>query len=161
MLIRAYRASDLETVLDCFARAVRETGALYYSAAQIAAWAPETPDLDAWARRLGTGGVFVAEADGLLAGFVRADADGLIDLLYVHPHRLRRGVASALLTAGCDWARAQGARRFETQASRAARPFFIAKGFRVEREQSVERNGVSLRNYLMIKDAGGQPARDL
>src|SRR5690606_5667941 len=105
--------------------------------------------------------VFVAEAEGALAGFVRADADGLVDLLYVHPERLRRGVASALLEAGCDWALAQGARRFETHASRAARPFFAAKGFRVEREQSVERNGVSLRNYLMIKDAGGQPARDL
>ena len=160
MLIRAYRAGDLEAVLGCFARAVRETGALYYSAAQIAAWAPETPDLDAWARRLGAGGVFVAEAEGALAGFVRADADGLVDLLYVHPQQLRRGVASALLDVGCDWARMQGARRFETHASRAARPFFAAKGFRVVCEQSVERNGVSLRNYLMIKDAGRQPARD-
>ena len=151
MLIREYRDRDLEAVIDCFCRAVRDIGARHYTPEQIAAWAPDPPDAGAWASRLGSGGVFVGQADTALAGFIRVEATGLIDLLYVHPRHARHGVGRELLRTGCAWALQQGARGFESDASIAARPFFEAMDFRVEREQSVERNGVWFRNYRMVK----------
>ncbi|MEE1466132.1 MAG: GNAT family N-acetyltransferase, partial [Clostridium sp.] len=39
-----------------------------------------------------------------------------------------------------------------THASITARPFFEKRGYRVVKEQEVERSGVVLTNYVMIKE---------
>ncbi len=58
-MIRAYSDDDLETVVSCFGQSVREIGARYYASEQIAAWAPDSPDMEGWASRLRAGGVFL------------------------------------------------------------------------------------------------------
>ena len=40
---------------------------------------------------------------------------------------------------------------FTTHASLTARPFFLARGYQVVREQQVERRGVLLTNFVMEK----------
>jgi putative acetyltransferase len=69
----------------------------------------------------------------------------------VHPAHVRHGIGTELLGAACAWAVANGTRRFEANVSLAARPFFEAAGFRVERDQSVEYRGVTLRNFRMAR----------
>lgn len=157
-MIRPYRPSDLDPVLECFMRAVHERGAGHYDPAQRAAWAPDPPDRAAWAVRLGSGGVFVAEVDGHIAGFARVEADGLVDLLYVHPAHGRRGVGRALLAHGCAWAAVRGARTLRADVSLVARPLFEAMGFVVERAQEAERRGARLLTFRMVRDAGDKPA---
>jgi putative acetyltransferase len=68
--IRAYHDDDLEAAVSCFGQSVREIGARYYSSEQVAAWAPDPPDMEGWAKRLRTGGVFVADP-AAVAGFAR------------------------------------------------------------------------------------------
>jgi putative acetyltransferase len=109
--------------------------------------------MEGWAKRLRTGGVFVADVNGTVAGFVRAEDNGFVDLLYVHPTHERRGVARELLEWACFWAISRGARRLESEVSIAARPLFEAMGFRVEREQFVESRGVQFLNFRMARDA--------
>ena len=46
--------------------------------------------------------------------------------------------------------RPAGVQRLETHASITARPFFAARGYRLLREQAVERGGIRLKNYVMI-----------
>lgn len=75
-MVREYRPDDLEAVVILFQRSVREIASRDYSPAQISAWAPETLDVEAWARCLGTGGVFVYERNGQIAGFARVDDTG-------------------------------------------------------------------------------------
>jgi putative acetyltransferase len=152
LVVRAYVDSDLEGVVSCFARSVREIGARYYVHEQVAAWAPESSDIDGWAARLRAGGVFVADVDGRIAGFVRVEDDGLVDLLYVHPDHERRGTGRELLEVGCSWALDRGARTLRSEVSIAARPLFEAMGFRVESEQVVERRGVGFRNFRMVRN---------
>ena len=62
---------------------------------QVAAWAADPPDKEGWADRLSSGGVFVADFDGRLGGFVRVEEGGLIDLLYVDPLYEGLGVGRA------------------------------------------------------------------
>ena len=157
-MLRAYIENDIEAVVICFGRSVRETGARYYGPDQIAAWAPDSPDMDAWADRLRAGGVFVADVEGHIAGFVRVEDNGLVDLLYVDPDYARRGVGRELLEAACSWALARGAGKLESDVSIAARPLFEALGFRVEREQFVERGGVGFRSFRMARDADAERA---
>lgn len=97
------------------------------------------------------GCVLVADVQGTVAGFVRAESGGLIDQIYVHPAHVRRGISLALLQAACSWAAANGARRFEADVSFAAKPLFEAAGFRVERAQSVEYKSVMFRNFRMAR----------
>lgn len=158
MIIRAFRPSDLADVVLCFTESVRVIAARYYEARQIDAWAPAEPDILSWKERLSRGGVLLADVEGHVAGFVRVESNGLIDLLYVHPAHERHGIGSGLLNAASSWAAAHGATQLEANVSIAARPLFAAAGFRVEREQSVEYKGVVFRNFRMAKKASVVPA---
>lgn len=51
-MIRAHESRDLDAVVALFQRSVREVARRDYSAAELAAWAPECPDLQAWRRGL-------------------------------------------------------------------------------------------------------------
>ena len=88
--------------------------------------------------------------DGEIVGF--ADLDGrYLDRLYVHKEHQRQGVATALAQALEGQAAAQGQVRMTTHASITARPFFEKRGYRVVKEQQVERKGVLLTNFVMEK----------
>ena len=116
-----------------------------YSPAQLSAWAPETADLRAWSKRLADGGVFVCTRNGHIADFARIDADGCVDLLYVHPNYQRQGAARELVERLVSWAVSQGLPRLHAEVSVTARPFFE----RVVRVQVVERRGAKLDNFVM------------
>jgi putative acetyltransferase len=122
-MVREYRPDDLEAVVLLFQRSVREVASRDYSPAQISAWAPEAPDLEAWAGRLGTGGVFVYERTDQIAGFARVDDTGCVDLLYVHPEVQRQGVARALFDRVLSWAMSRGIRHLRSEVSITAGPF--------------------------------------
>lgn len=77
------------------------------------------------------------------------DATGYLDRLYVGRDFQRRGIARAL----CDALEArQGGPVFTTHASRTARGFFEARGYRVLQAQQVERRGQYLENFVMRKE---------
>jgi putative acetyltransferase len=155
MVLRVYADRDLEAVVRCFGESVRAIGARSYTPQQIEAWAPDPPDLLAWAIRFRSGTILVADEDGVVAGFVRFEANGLVDLLYVHPDHERQGIGRALLEAACDRMLRHGTRRLVSEVSLAARPLFEASGFRVESEQSVERRGIRFLNFRMARELDG------
>ena len=66
----------------------------------------------------------------------------------MHKNHQREGVASAL----CDTLE-QSVRAdcITTHASITAKPFFEKRGYRIIREQQVERQGILLTNFVMEK----------
>jgi len=155
-MIREYTPTDLEAAVSLFSRAVREIASRDYSTDQVSAWAPERPDLAAWARRLETGAVFVCERNAGIAGFVRIDGTGCVELLYVDPQVQRQGVARALIHRVVSWALGQGIHRLHYEVSITARPFFESVGFRVATDQLVERRGVLFHNFRMERDINAE-----
>lgn len=151
MVVREYRKYDLEAVVALYGRSVQKIAGRDYDAQQIAVWAPEHPDIEAWADRLGSGTVLVAEEGERMAGFARLDEGGNIDLLYVDPLSERRGVAKRLVEELTEVAKERGLRQLHAGVSVTARPFFEAQGFTVVESQSVERRGVVLKNYRMVR----------
>ena len=143
MILRAYRGSDLPAILSLFRDTVHTVCARDYTRSQLDAWAPAEPDAAAWDASLRAHRTLVAEEDGSILGFADLAEDGYLDRLYVHRDWQGRGVASALCAA------LPGARR--THASITARPFFERRGWRVVKEQRVERRGVALTNFVMEK----------
>lgn len=151
-VLRPYRSPDDAAVtLATYRTAVRVTAGRFYEPQQIAAWlGPDDVDVDAWDARRGAAWTVVAEVDGRVVGFSDLLPDGLVDMLFVHPHAGRRGVARALLDAVEREARARGVTELRTFASRAARPVLERHGFTVvvDRVDNTAR-GVVVPNYEM------------
>jgi putative acetyltransferase len=149
--IRDYQDCDCTALADIFNRAVRQIARRDYSPAQIAAWAPQTHDLDAFGARRTASPTFVAEYKGQIAGFTDLDAEGHIDMFYVDPDFQRRGVGSAMLRFVTARAQAGRCKRLYGEVSITARPVFERHGFKVLAYQTVETNGQALGNYRMEK----------
>ena len=95
--------------------------------------------------------VRVAALESVVAGFIGFSHCGYIDLLFVRPEFVRRGIARALLLEAESSLGQLGVATAWTEASLTARGFFQAMGYGTVREQTVCCGGVELRNYRMEK----------
>jgi putative acetyltransferase len=149
--VREYRPADLDALIALFRESVRKIARRDYTQSQVLAWAPDDIDRTSWALRRSSRPTWVAEIEGALAGFTDLTADGLLDMLYVHPAYQGRGVARALIERAESAARASGLARLRTAASITARPVFERMGFQVVEAQRVILRGEALMNYRMEK----------
>ena len=159
MEIRPYKTEDIQEIAELFYQTVHTVNAADYTNEQLDAWTDGNIDLAAWDRSFQAHMTLVAvvtpsEAEDKkvvqeqIAGFADMDSTGYLDRLYVHKDFQRGGIASAL----CDrLEEAVDAEQFTTHASITAKPFFEKRGYRVIREQQVERKGILLTNYVMEK----------
>lgn len=145
--LRPFEVADSAAMIDLFYRSVHEAACEYYDADQLDAWAPKGMDACAWTKRCLSRATWLAFKGDQLAGFIEWEADGHIDLLYVHPDFQRCGIAHALYHRVLD----EKMPRLYVEASHAARGFFERFGFSVDEEQSVHRNGQVLTNFKMSK----------
>lgn len=147
--IRSYRPGDLDAVIAVFRAAVRGVPPSDYTPEEVGAWAEL--DRDRWAERRASRPTWVALLGKSVIGFADLEPDGHLDMMYVHPDHQRAGVATALLNRVEAAARARGLSRISTEASITARPFFERRGFAVVAAQAVEKSGLLLRNFRMLK----------
>lgn len=150
--LRAARPGDGAATFGVFYAAVHRGAAEAYSAEERAAWAPSPEPPPKWEAPLLSGTTLIAERRGQTVGFMTLGDDGYLDLAYVAPKQIGRGVGSALLQAIEGGARNAGLALLSTEASLVARPFFARHGWRETARQSVIRRGVALTNFRMEKD---------
>ncbi|ACL72048.1 GNAT family N-acetyltransferase [Thioalkalivibrio sulfidiphilus] len=158
--IREFEEEDLDAVLRVFQDAVRKVAARDYIPEQVEAWAPDPPDQPSWCRRLARCAVFVYVVQGQVVGFIAMEANGHVDMLFVDPGHLRRGIGTALLDHARAWALERGVRRLTTDASITARPFFEHAGFRLVEHRIVPLRGMMFRNFHMSLDCRPGPGSD-
>lgn len=148
MELRDYRTSDLKEMTELFYHTVHQVNAADYTREQLDVWATGTVDLKEWDKSFLEHETCIAIIGEQIAGFGDMDQRGYLDRLYVHKDFQRRGIASAI----CDSLEKKvEASVFTTHASITARPFFEKRGYRVKKEQQVERGGILLANYVMEK----------
>lgn len=147
MEIRQYQPADCREMAELFYNTVHTVNARDYTPAQLNAWATGQVDLEQWNRSFLEHLTLVAVMNGRIVGFCDMAADGYLDRLYVHADHQGQGIATAL----CDRLEQSTPGPFTTHASITARPFFEKRGYTVVKEQTVERHGVLLTNYVMVK----------
>ncbi|SDM61121.1 Protein N-acetyltransferase, RimJ/RimL family [Catalinimonas alkaloidigena] len=148
-MIRRATLADLPAVTTLFAHTVRNVSIRHYDAAQVAAWAAGSENVDRWQERLTQHHFLVTEQGGQLTGMASLTAEGYLDVLFVHADHQGNGIASRLLGRLLHHAAAQRLARVTTEASITARPVFESMGFRVVQAQQVEVRGQWFRNYRM------------
>ncbi|MEM7016246.1 MAG: GNAT family N-acetyltransferase [Pseudomonadota bacterium] len=149
--IRAFHAEDAAELLELFTNTVHTINPRDYTPVQIAAWAPRDRDTIAWQHSFENKHIFIAECDGMIAGFAELEDDGHIDRVYNHHDFQGKGVGKMLLNALETKARDLSIQRLYAEVSITARPFFAGLGFELEVEQTVERLGVQMTNFRMYK----------
>lgn len=150
--IRQLAQDDYATAARIFFCAVHEGTRSAYTYPQRLAWAGQTIDLDRWQTRINALTGFVAEQGGESVGFMTIDKTGYIDLAFVLPSAMGKGVGKALLAKVEAWAKENGALHLTTAASLVARPFFLKCGWQVLAAEQVQREGVTLDRFRMAKE---------
>lgn len=148
MELRAYTSADAEETAHLFYETVHAVNRRDYTEGQLWAWAPGRMDPERWNASFRSRRTCAAVGQGRIIGFGDMDETGYLDRLYVHKDFQRMGVATAI----CDrLERAADTDCIRVHASITAHPFFEKRGYVTEREQTVEKGGERLTNYVMIK----------
>ena len=156
--ISEYEPLHAEEIVALFYGTIHSVNAADYLPEQLAAWAPEAlrqEKVEQWRISLAANKTFVAWKDGNLAGFADLAAGGKLDRLYVHKDYQRQGIAGRLLREIEQAALEQGMSKLIVEASITAKPFFEHYGFAITQPQTIERLGVQLQNYRMVKALDG------
>ena len=155
MHIRNYTPADCQEITQLFYNTVHTVNKKDYTEEQLTAWAPEPPSPAAWNPTLTAHHTLVSLEAAKITGFgditLCPDGTAYLDRLYIHKDFQRKGIATAICDRLEAFAASQGAAVVTTHASITARPFFEKRGYRVIKEQQVERRGVSLTNFVMEK----------
>lgn len=148
MFIREYRSSDCKELAELFYNTVHTVNGKDYTKEQLDVWATGQVDLKTWDRSLQEHFSIVAVEGDTIVGFGDMDQTGYLDRLYVHSAYQGKGIATAI----CNRLEAAVQGNVVTHASITARPFFEKRGYKVVKEQRVERQGIFLTNFVMIKE---------
>ena len=150
--LRLYQPDDAAHLADIFVAAVRGIGPSDYSAEQVEAWAAGV-SADRFAALAGDGRrVWVAvDATDRPCAFIDLEADGHIDFLYCRPSHAGTGMATALYDVLEAQARESGTAWLYTEASEAARRFFLKRRFVVTQRRDFPVRGFMIHNYAMEK----------
>jgi len=147
MAVREYQPKDCKEIIRLFYDTVHNVNAKDYTEEQLDVWATGHVDLKKWNQSLQEHYSIVAVEDEIIIGFGDIDKMGYLDRLYVHKDYQKKGVATAI----CDKLEQAVQGVIVTHASITARPFFEKRGYKIIKEQQIERQGITLTNFIMEK----------
>lgn len=147
MVIREYQSSDCAEMAQLFYNTVHNINIKDYTKQQTDVWATGKVDLDKWDKSFKEHYSLVAVEDGIIVGFGDIDKTGYLDRLYVHYLYQNKGIATAI----CDELEKHTDNHITVHASITAKPFFEKRGYKVIKEQQVERGNIFLTNFVMEK----------
>lgn len=147
MVIREYQPLDCEVLAELFYNTVHTVNKKDYTKEQLDVWATGTVDLEKWNQSFEEHYSLVATDGEVIIGFGDINKAGYLDRLYVHSDYQGKGIATAI----CNQLEQAVQGNIVTHASITARPFFEKRGYRVIKEQQVERQGIFLTNFVMEK----------
>jgi len=148
MVIREYQSLDCEVLAELFYNTVHMVNVRDYTKEQLDVWATGNVDLEKWNQSFEEHYSLVAIDDEVIIGFGDIGKAGYLDRLFVHSDYQRKGIATAI----CNQLEQAVQGSIVTHASITARPFFEKRGYRVIKEQQVERQGIFLTNFIMEKE---------
>ncbi|MDE6607679.1 MAG: GNAT family N-acetyltransferase [Lachnospiraceae bacterium] len=148
MVIRKYQPYDCKELAELFYNTVHTINAKDYTKEQLDVWATGKVDLEKWNQSFQEHYSIVAVDNKIIIGFGDIDNTGYLDRLYVHVNYQGKGAATAI----CNKLEQTVQGKVVTHASITAKPFFEKRGYKIIKEQQVERNGIFLTNFVMEKE---------
>ena len=151
MNIRMYRSEDCKEIVELFYNTVHSVNSKDYNKAQLDAWASKDINISKWDKSLLEHYSIVIEENSIIIGFGDLDINGYFDRLYVHKDYQGAYVATRIVNEIEKYAQENRIKIITTHSSITAKPFFEKQGYKVVKEQVVERKGQILKNFIMEK----------
>lgn len=151
MNIRPFQVGDEAALYRVHREAIHRVASRDYTPEQINAWAPARHDPGPWAIKMRHLRPFVAEADGVIAGYADLQPSGYIDHFFVSADFPRRGVGRLLMERIHEEAARLGMAELTADVSKTAQLFFARFGFEIVELRFPVRSGVTIPNALMRK----------
>lgn len=149
--IRSMQPGDELEMRSLFYHTVHQVNSRDYTPEQIQVWASSANDQARWQALPHSSQVLVADQGGKVVGFTNLEADGHIDMFFVHHAHQGQGVGKGLMQALESLTHSQQIERLYSEVSITAKPFFLKHGFWVVTEEQVERQGVWFTRFAMEK----------
>ena len=129
-MIRTYLPADLASIVSLFTQTVHIVSSGYYSPAEVEAWAPSHPNLEAWGCYFNERYTLVMDSEDGITGFGCLSADGsTVDMLFTHHARQSKGIGSAILDALEKEAMQRGNSEVKLTTSAIAWAFYQKRGY--------------------------------
>ncbi|MBM7630964.1 GNAT family N-acetyltransferase [Geomicrobium sediminis] len=154
MRIIRYEENDAKEIVSLFYDTIHSVSLKDYTQKAVDAWAPideKESKVKTWKESLNQNITYVAKIDDGIVGFGDLTYSGYLDRLFVHKEHQRQGIATAIVELLETEAMQLNLIEIQTEASITAKPFFEQRGYNVICKQTVERKGVNLVNYKMVK----------
>lgn len=148
MMIREYQTADCKELADLFYNTVHTVNAKDYTKEQLDVWATGKVDSKKWNQLFQEHFSIVAVENGMIVGFGDIDKTGYLDHLFIHSDYQGKGIATAI----CNQLESAVQENIVSHVSITAKTFFEKRGYKIVKEQRVERQGVSLTNFVMTKE---------
>lgn len=150
MTIRKATIIDISEISQLFYQTITTVNTKDYNAQQIETWASGADNKTFWEEQIEKQYFIIAENPNCLVGFASLTNDGYLDFMYVHKNHQNQDIASALLESILAEAGKLKLTKIWTDASITARPFFLNKGFIIERIYTKISKGVEFENAIML-----------
>mgnify|MGYP006291093619 CR=1 FL=1 len=150
IIIRRAVPADVDAMLRLFDESIRGLAFKDYSPTEIDAWIGKA-DRDKWLHRIKEQHFMICEMESTLAGFSTITKEGYLDLLYVHPDYVGKGIATRLLSQMEGAARKFNCSQIEADVSLTAKGVFLVMGYEIVSEHLVSVGEEQLKNFKMIK----------
>jgi len=148
MELRRYKPSDCKEISKLFYETIHSVNINDYSNEQLNAWATGDINLNEWNKSFLSHYTVVAIDKAVIIGFGDIERSGYLDRLYIHKDYQKRGVATKICNVLESFVNAD---RIITHSSITAKAFFEKRGYKLIKEQQVERNNIFITNYVMVK----------
>jgi putative acetyltransferase len=143
--------ADLKEITQLFYETIQEINSKDYPKDEIDDWSSWHEDVDRWAEEIAKFYFIVAKLNDKIVGIASLASDGYLDLLFVHKHFQRHGIAKKLLCEIEKKASEQQNELVYSDVSITAKGFFEKHGFIVEKQQMKKSKEKELVNFKMTK----------
>lgn len=152
MTIKKATVVDTQAITELFYETITSINVKDYEAQQIETWASSAENKGFWQEQIEKQYFIIAENIDYILGFASLTVEGYLDFMYVHKNHQKQGIASALLENILTEAYRLNLTKIWTDASITARPFFLNKGFVIEKIYTKISKGVAFENAIMVRN---------
>lgn len=134
MFIRKANIEDLGKLQQLFRDSILKSGQDYYTPAQLKVWSDRANVSSRWLALIKEQFTLLLEVENEVLGFASLRGEDYFDFLYVSQHQQGKGYAKRLYMSILAEAKKRGATKLYSDVSYMAKPFFLAQGFSVLKE---------------------------
>lgn len=152
MQIRMATLQDTGQLKNLYQGTITHINSRHYNPEQVRAWAARGERIASLENKIKQQYFYVAvNPEDTITGFASVEADGELDMMFVHKDFQGQGIATLLIEQIFEKAMELGLPSLTSYVSITARPFFEKMGFKVVETRQVDLGEVSLTNYKMTK----------